>query len=121
MFDLSTEEARLLLQIALMAVGRNRFQSAAKVLAALEAFRPNNHSIYVAKLVMLMSAQDMTGAIRFANEEALPKFPDSGMIKSFLGLALIRLARKDEAMPILAEAAASNDEVAARMARDLMS
>ena len=40
MFDLSTEEARLLLNVALMATGQNRFQTAAKILAALERFRP---------------------------------------------------------------------------------
>ena len=121
MFDLSTEEARLLLQIALMATGRNRFQSSAKVLAALEEFRPQNHSITVAKMVLMMSAQDFTGAIRFADDEALRLFPDSGMIKSFKGLALIRLARRDEAMQVLAEAAQSTDHVAAQMARDMMS
>ena len=36
MFDITGEEARLLLNVALMATGQNRFQSAAKILAALE-------------------------------------------------------------------------------------
>ena len=40
MFDLTPEEARLLLNVALMATVQNRFRSAAKILAALGAFRP---------------------------------------------------------------------------------
>ena len=37
MFALTPEEARLLLNVALMATGQNRFRSAAKILAALGA------------------------------------------------------------------------------------
>ena len=36
MFDLSTEEAQLLLETGLMAIGQNRFKSAMKILVALE-------------------------------------------------------------------------------------
>ena len=48
MFDLESEEARLLLNVALMATGQNRFQSAARILAALERFRPGEPSPAVA-------------------------------------------------------------------------
>ena len=41
MFELAPDEARLLLDVALMATGQNRFQSAMKILAALEPFRAN--------------------------------------------------------------------------------
>ena len=120
MFDLATDEARLLLEIALMATGANRFQSADTILRALERFRPGHESLQVARAVLLLSALDYTGAVRYIVETALPAHPKSGMLKAFLGLALIKLARKDEAMPILSEAAESSDEVAARMARDMM-
>jgi 5-methylcytosine-specific restriction protein B len=39
-FDLRPDEARLLLNVALMATGKNFFKSATKILAALEGFRP---------------------------------------------------------------------------------
>ena len=48
MFDLTGEEARLLLNVAMMATGQNRFRSAAKILAALERFRPEEASVAVA-------------------------------------------------------------------------
>ena len=48
MFDLKPEEAQLLLNVALMAIGSNRFRSAAKILAALERFRPDHPSVAVA-------------------------------------------------------------------------
>jgi len=56
MFDLTADEARLLLSIALMAVGGNRFVSAAKILAVLERFRPDQASVASAKAVALISA-----------------------------------------------------------------
>ena len=120
MFDLTTEEARLLLKIALMATGANRFQSSERILSALERFRPGHESVQVARAVMLLSALDYTGAVRYIDEIAMPNHPDSGMLRVFKGLALIKLARRDEAMPILSEATESTDPVAARMARDMM-
>ena len=48
MFDLAPEEARLLLDVALLATGRNRFHSAAKILAALERFRSEGKAVVIA-------------------------------------------------------------------------
>lgn len=122
MFDLKPEEAQLLLNIALMAVGSNRFRSAAKILAALERFRPDHPSVAVAKTVALMSAGDFESAVGYVDGEAIRKFPDSAMLRAFKGMALIRLGRKTEAMPVLEEAArAANDPAAAKMAGDLLS
>ena len=121
MFDLKPEEAQLLLNIALMAVGSNRFRSAAKILAALERFRPDHPSVAVAKTVALMSAGDFESAVGYVDGEAIRKFPDSAMLRAFKGMALIRLGRKAEAMPVLEEAArATDDPAAAKMARDLL-
>lgn len=121
MFDLKPEEAQLLLNIALMAVGSNRFRSAAKILAALERLRPDHPSVAVAKTVALMSAGDFESAVGYVDGEAIRKFPDSAMLKAFKGMALIRLGRKTEAMPVLEEAArATDDPAAAKMARDLL-
>ena len=122
MFDLKPEEAQLLLNIALMAIGGNRFRSAAKILAVLEQFRPNHPSVAVAKTVALMSAGEFEAAVAYVDSEALRKFPDSAMLKAFKGMALIRLGRKTEAMPVLEEAArATDDPAAAKMAGDLLS
>ena len=121
MIDLKPDEARLLLNIALMAIGGNRFRSAARILAALERFRPNHPAIAVANTVALMSAGDFESAAAFVRGEGLRKFPDSAMLKAFLGMALIRLGRRSEALPVLRDAAqAKDDPAAAKMARDLM-
>ena len=121
MFDLKPEEAQLLLNIALMAVGSNRFRSAERILAALERFRPGHPSVAVAKTVALMSEGDFESAVGYVDGEALLKFPGSAMLKAFKGMALIRLGRKAEATPILEEAArATDDPAAAKMAGDLL-
>ena len=121
MFDLRPDEAQLLLNIALMAVGSNRFRSAAKILAVLERFRPDHPSVAVAKTVALMSAGDFESAVGYVDGEALVKFPDSAMLKAFKGMALMRLGRMAEARTVLEEAArATDDPAAAKMAGDLL-
>ena len=121
MIDLKPDEARLLLNVALMAIGGNRFRSAAKILAVLERFRPNHPAIAVANTVALMSAGEFESAVAFARGEGLRKFPDSAMLKAFLGMALVRLGRRSEALPVLRDAAqAKGDPAAAKMAGDLL-
>ena len=121
MFSLESEEARLLLNVALMATGQNRFRSAAKILAALERFRPEEASVAVANAILRISMLDFQSAVDYIDREALPRFPDSAMLKAFKGMALIRLDRKSEAAMPLAEAAADTaDPAAAQLARDLM-
>ena len=120
-FNLNSEEAQLLLNIALMAIGGNRFRSAAKILAVLERFRPNHPSVAVAKTVALMSAGEFEAAVAYVDGEALRKFPDSAMLKAFKGMALMRLGRKNVAKVSLEEAArATDDPAAVKMARDLL-
>ena len=120
-FDLESEEAKLLLNVALMATGQNRFQSAGKILAVLERFRPEEASVAVANAILRISMLDFQSAVDYIDREALPRFPDSAMLKAFKGMALIRLDRKSEAAMPLAEAAADTaDPAAAQLARDLM-
>lgn len=110
-----------MLKVALMATGQNRFQSAAKILAALERFRPAEASVAVANAILLISMLDFRGAISYIDDVALPKFPGSAMLKAFKGMALIRLDRKDEALMPLSEAANQTaDSAAAQLAKDLM-
>jgi len=121
MLDIAEEEARLLLNVALMATGQNRFQSAAKILAALERFRPAASSLAVAKAILFISMLDFQGAINYINNVALPHFPESAMLKAFKGMALVRLNRIEEARIPLSEAAnQSADPAAAQLAKDLM-
>ncbi len=121
MLVLESEEAKLLLNVALMATGQNRFQSAAKILAALERFRPGEPSPAVAKAILFISMLDFKGAVDYIDGIALPRFPSSSMLKAFKGMALLRLGRNDEAAIPLSEAAADrNDPAAAQLARDLM-
>ena len=121
MFDLTPDEARLLLDIAMMAIGRNRFVSAAKILAALERFRPGNASLAATHAMMLISMGDFQGAVDYIDREGLPRFPHSAMLKAFRGMALLRMNRADAARVSLSEAAADTaDPAAAQLARDLM-
>ena len=121
MLDITAEEARLLLNVALMATGQNRFQSAAKILAVLGRFRPKEASVAVANAILFISMMDFTGAVEFIDREALPRFPQSAMLKAFRGMALLRMDRRREAMVSLSEAAADeSDPAAVQLAKDLM-
>ena len=105
-FDLKSEEAKLLLNVALMATGQNRFRSAAKILAALERFRPEEASVAVANAILFISMLDFGGAIDYID---------------FKGMALIRLGRKQEAaLPLSAAAEQTADPAAAQLAKDLL-
>lgn len=121
MFELSSEEARLLLNVALMATGQNRFRSAAKILAALERFRPEEASVAVANAILFISMLDFKGAVDYIDGVALPRFPQSAMLKAFKGMALLRMERRSEARAPLEEAANDvADPAAAQLARDLL-
>lgn len=121
MFDLTPEEARLLLKIALMAIGRNRFASAAKILAVLERFRPDQASVACANAIALISALKFQAAVDYIDSVALKRFPESAMLKAFKGMALLRMNLKEEANEIFAEVAASGDDPAAvKLASDML-
>ena len=121
MFDLESEEAKLLLNVALMATGQNRFQSARKILAALERFRPEEASVAVANAILLISMMDFGGAVDYIDRVALPKFPSSAMLQAFKGMALIRMDRKAEAIqPLSVAAGQADDPAAAQLAKDLL-
>lgn len=119
-FDLWPDEARLLLNVALMATGKNFFKSATKILAALELFRPEEESVATAKVVLMISIGEFDMAVDFIDREALVKWPDSAMLRAFRGMALIRMGRRESAEACLLEAAQSADEAAANLARGLL-
>ena len=121
MVDLKAEEARLLLNIALMSVGQNRFQTANTILTALERFRPDEPSLASAKAVLFMSAQDFEGAVEYIDRVGLVKFPDSAMLQAFKGMAYLRMERPKEARgPLMAAANQTADPAAAKLAKDLL-
>ena len=120
-FDLESEEAKLLLNVALMATGQNRFRSAASILAALERFRPAEASVAVASAILFISMTDFKGAVDYIDRDALPRFPSSAMLKAFKGMALLRMNRRAEARGPLEEAASdASDPAAAQLAKDLL-
>ncbi|MBP5791602.1 MAG: hypothetical protein J6W80_05030 [Kiritimatiellae bacterium] len=122
MFGLESEEAKLLLNVALMATGQNRFSSAAKILAVLGRFRPEEASVAVANAILFISMLDFKGAVEYIDRDALLRFPKSAMLKAFRGMALLRMDRRSEAMASLGEAASDTaDPAAAQLAKDLMS
>ena len=121
MFDLAPEEARLLLNVALLATGRNRFQSAAKILAALERFRPGEPSLPAAYAILFISMRDFQGAVDYLDRTALPRFPGAPMLLAFKGMALLRMGLLSEAQaPLLAAANQAADPAAANLAKDLL-
>ena len=121
MLVLESEEARLLLNIALMATGQNRFQSAGKLLSALERFRPGEASVAVANAILLISELDFQGAVDYIDNIGLVRFPSSAMLKAFKGMALLRMERRTEAIePLEAAAADASDPAAAKLAKDLL-
>ena len=121
MFDLAPEEARLLLDVALLATGRNRFQSAAKILAALERFRPGEPSLPAAYAILFISMRDFQGAVDYLERTALPRFPGAPMLLAFKGMALLRMGQLSEAQaPLLAAANQTADPAAANLAKDLL-
>ena len=121
MFDLTPEEARLLLNVALMATGQNRFRSAAKILAALGRFRPQEASVASANAILFISMLDFQGAVDYLDKDAIPRFPDVAMLKAFKGMALLRMDRVAEARAPLEEAARQTaDPAAAQLAKDLL-
>lgn len=121
MFDLTPEEARLLLNVALMATGGNRFKSAEKILSVLERFRPDAPSVAVGNAITLISAMKFAECVEYIDEVALRKFPENAMLKAFKGMALLRMERVPEAHEILSAAAAqSEDPAAAQLAKGLM-
>ena len=121
MFDLAPEEARLLLNVALLATGRNRFQSAAKILAALERFRPEEPSLPAATAILFISMRDFRGAVDYLDRNALPRFPGAPMLLAFKGMALLRMGLLSEAQaPLLAAANQAADPAAANLAKDLL-
>ena len=121
MFDLTPEEARLLLNVALMATGQNRFQTAAKILAVLGRFRPEEASVAAANAILFISMLDFQGAVDYLDYYAIPRFPGAAMLKAFKGMALLRMERVAEARIPLEEAANQTaDPAAAQLAKDLL-
>lgn len=121
MFDLTAEEARLLLNVALMATGANRFQSAAKIFAVLEAFRPDSPEVQVGKAILLISAQKFDVCVDFIDEALRARFPGHAMLLAFKGMALKRLGRDVDAAEALAQVAGQDgDPAAAQLAKGLL-
>ena len=121
MFDLSAEEARLLLNVALMATGGNRFKSAAKIVAVLERFRPDAPSVAAGQAIALISARQFAACVEWLDGVALARFPGNAMLLAFKGMALMRMERNDDARaPLEAAARQSDDPAAAQLAAGLL-
>ena len=121
MFELTSDEARLLLNVAMMAIGGNRFQTAGTILSALERYRPEEESLASAWAVLLLNAQDFQGAVDFIDRVGLVKFPNSAMLQAFKGMAYLRMDKPNEARePLKIAAEQTDDKAAAQLAKDLL-
>ena len=71
--------------------------------------------------LLFISMQDFQGAVDYIDRDALPRFPDSAMLRAFKGMALLRMSRTAEARGPLEEAANQTaDPAAAQLAKDLL-
>ncbi len=121
MFDLEPQEARLLLDIALLAVGQNRFGSAETLLSALKAYRPHSESLVVAETVLLLSRGATEEALTFIErEQRVDRFPDSAMLATFKGMALLKADCLQDACAVLKDVVTSNDPAAVQLAQELL-
>ncbi len=121
MFELTSDEARLLLNVAMMAIGGNRFQTAGTILAALERYRPDEESLASACALLLLNAQEFQRAVDFIDRVGLVKFPNSGMLQAFKGIAYLRMDKLNEASePLKIAAEQTTDKAAAQLAKDLL-
>ncbi len=121
MFELTSDEARLLLNVAMMAIGGNRFQTAGTILSALERYRPEEESLASVWALLLLSAQDFQAAVDYIDRIGLVKFPNSAMLQAFKGIAYLRMDKPNEAREPLTKAAEQTaDKAAAQMAKDLL-
>ena len=116
MFDLEPEEARLLLNIAFLAVGRGRYRSAGEILDVLETFRPEREEPLLARAILMINQVALKEAIEYIDSIALPRFPDSTWLKTFRGLALMRLGKNEEALRMFSEVRNADNAVAAELA-----
>jgi Flp pilus assembly protein TadD len=104
-----------------MAVGAGRFKSAETILAALEEFRPGSEQIDTARMISAINKGDFNEAISYADDVALPRHPESAMIKAFKAMALVRLGRIEEARaPIRDAAEQTYDLAASQLAKDML-
>ena len=121
MVTLETNEARLLLNIAMMATGHNKFQSAEAILSALEKFRPMEASLASARTLLLLSLRNFKGAVEYIDKVGLVKFPDDPMLLAFKGMAYLRMGLAQEAQePLRLAASQTANSAAAQLAKDLL-
>ena len=75
----------------------------------------------MANAILFISMKDFQGAVDYIDNDALPRFPSSAMLKAFKGMALLRMNRAADARIPLEEAASDTvDPAAAQLAKDLM-
>ena len=118
--ELQADEARLLLNAAMLAAGWNRFGIAEGILSALERFRPGAEALDVARVVILLNRRQFADAVLFIDSQGLKRHPASGMLTALRGLALIHQGKRKAAIGCLKSASESGDSAAADIAKGLM-
>lgn len=119
-FELSSEEVRLLLRLAFVAMGRKRFVGAERLLELLECFRPNADALVAARAVFFIAQRDFRSCLSYLEHvrSGCKLFP---MADLFRGVALQHLGERFAAQTIYAMVAEQiEDEVAARFAKDAL-
>ena len=119
-FDLTPDEARLLLQLAFAAIGRKRFVSAGRLLDVLEHFRPGDGALLSARAVALLSRRAFRACCEFLEHQAtLAPLPPMAAV--FYGIALHQcgevFAARRQWLPVAAQ---TEDSAAARFAMTLL-
>ncbi len=120
--ELASDEARLLIELALIAIGEGRLAEAKVITDAVDAFRPGDVSVFVARALSELRGNNPHEAVRVLREEGLQRHPESHMLRAFLGMSLQATGYQSQAEEILVQTSEQReDEKAAALARALLS
>lgn len=108
----------VLADLALFSLKRGEFGRAETLIAGLAETRPEDPSVHVLEGLLAFAKQDWKGA-EASYRKALGRDADHGLAQAFLAEALIPQKRFREAEGLLAKAVKSEDDAAAKLARNL--
>lgn len=111
--EFAPEDVRLLGELALLAVGEGQLNDAKAIVEALEAIRPGDVSVYVARAMAELRSENALAAVRLLREEALPRHPESELLRAFLGLSLQAAGFRAQSVEILEQVVQQGGDIKA--------
>ena len=113
---IDTAEVRKLTEVGFLAAGYGLFEEAATLLDAVRTVRPDSEFPLIGLAVLELTRGTPEEAVSILRRQALPAFPNSSDVKSFLGLALFMVGHRQESRSVLEEVTADADASAEALA-----